>query len=135
MYRFFAGISIVLTGFFLVGAAVIANRDALGAAVQRRLYAVNEPASDRGTISVYDIDAGHRLIKTIRTVSNVSDVRGVAASRPTGKLYVAYRDRAGVGMVFCIDLYDDAILWNKAVDPGVDRLAINPNGKLLYVPT
>jgi hypothetical protein len=30
---------------------------------QRSLYAVNEPASDRGSISVYDIDAAHRLVK------------------------------------------------------------------------
>ena len=101
----------------------------------RSLYAVNEAPKDRGSISVYDIDTGHRLIKTIPTVPRVGDVRGVAASGVTGKLYVAYRDVSGTGMIYCLDIYDDAILWNRAVSPGVDRLAINPDGQLLYVPT
>jgi hypothetical protein len=34
----------------------------------RSLYAVNEAPNDRGSISVYDIDAGHHLIKTVQTV-------------------------------------------------------------------
>jgi DNA-binding beta-propeller fold protein YncE len=58
------------------------------------------PAKVRGAISVYDIAAEHRLIKTIQTVSNVSDVRGVAASAVTGRLYVAYIDVSGTGMVY-----------------------------------
>jgi hypothetical protein len=103
--------------------------------VARRLYAVNESSNDRGGVSVYDIDAGHRLIKTIQTLPNIGDVRGVAASAVTGKLYVAYQDVSGTGMVYCLNVYNEMVLWNKAVGPGVDRLAINPNGQLLYVPT
>jgi hypothetical protein len=101
----------------------------------RDLYAVNESRGDRGSISVYDIDMGHRLIRTIRTVPRVGDVRGVAASAVTGRLYVTYLDAAGIGMLYCLDLYNDRIVWNKAISPGVDRLAIAPDGKLLYVPT
>jgi DNA-binding beta-propeller fold protein YncE len=101
----------------------------------RSLYAVNEAPNDRGSISVYDIDAGHHLIKTIQTVPSVGDVRGVAVSAVTGRLYVAYRDLSGTGMIYCLNIYDDTILWNRAVSPGVDRLAINPDGQLLYVPT
>ena len=74
-------------------------------------------------------------IKIIRTVPRVGDVRGAAASAVTGKLYVTYRDVSGVGMLYCLNLYNNKIVWNKAISPGVDRLAINPNGKLLYVPT
>ena len=96
------------------------------------LYAVSESANVRGSISVYDIAAEHRLIKTIHTVPGVGDVRGVAASAVTGKLYVAYMDVSGAGMVYCLNIYNDTILWNS---PGVDRLAINPDGQLLYVPT
>jgi outer membrane protein assembly factor BamB len=99
------------------------------------LYAVGESANLRGSISVYDIGAKHRLIKTIRTVPGVGDVRGVAASAITGKLYVAYIDVSGTGMVYCLNIYDDTILWNKPISPGVDRLAINPDGRLLYIPT
>jgi len=99
------------------------------------LYAVDESADIRGSISVYDIEAGHRLIKTIRTVPSVADVRGVAASAVTGKLYVAYMDVSGSGMVYCLNIFSDTVLWNRPINPGVDRLAINPNGQLLYVPT
>jgi hypothetical protein len=104
-------------------------------AAARSLYAVNQAGADRGSVSVYDIEAGHRLVKTIGTVPNVGDVRGVAASAVTGRLYVAYHDVSGAGMVYCLNVYDDTILWNRAVSPGVDRLAINPTGELLYVPT
>src|SRR5215467_1649192 len=99
------------------------------------LYAVDQSADLRGTISVYDIAAEHRLVKTVRTVPGVGDVRGVAASAVTGKLYVAYIDISGTGMVYCLNIYDDTILWNRPINPGVDRLSINPNGELLYVPT
>jgi hypothetical protein len=119
----------------VIGALSAGSAGAMSAAAQRALYAVNEAAGDRGSISVYDIDRGHRLIKTIRTVSDVADVRGVAASGVTGKLYVAYRDGSGNGMIYCLNVYNDKILWNRAVIPGVDRLAINPDGHLLYVPT
>ena len=106
-----------------------------GENVQRRIYAVNQSAKDRGSISVYDIDAGHRLVKTITTVADVRNVKGVVASAITGKLYVAYLDAADTGKIFCLNVQDEAIVWNRAVDPGVDRLAISPNGQLLYVPT
>ena len=101
----------------------------------RGLYAVNELKNDRGSISVYDIDDSHRLVRVIYTVPNVEDVRGVAGSAVTGKLYVAYRDIFGIGMVYCLDLYRDVVLWNRAIPAGVDRLAISPDGQLLYVPT
>jgi len=38
-------------------------------------------------------------------------------------------------MIYCVNVNNEAVLWNRAVTPGVDRLAINPNGQLLYVPT
>lgn len=103
--------------------------------IGRFLYAVDQAAATRGSISVYDIGAGHRLVKTIETVRDVDDVRGVAASAATGRVYVAYRTRLGVGMIYCLDVYDDAVLWNRAIDPDIDRLSIHPGGQLLYVPT
>jgi hypothetical protein len=101
----------------------------------RYLYAVNQSSNNRGSISVYDIDAGHRPTKTIQTVPSIGDVRGVVANAVTGKLYVAYRNDLGAGMIYCLNLYNDTVLWNRAINPGVDRLAINPDGQLLYVPT
>ena len=104
-------------------------------AISRTLYAVNQSSGKRGSISVYDINNGHALVKVMQTVPNVDDVKGVAASAATGKLYVAYRTRSGVGMIYCVNLLDDKVLWNKAIDPDVDRLSIHPDGRLLYVPT
>jgi len=101
----------------------------------RFLYAVNQAAGREGSISVYDIDTAHRLVKTIETVRDVGDVKGVAANAATGKLYVAYRTRSGIGMIYCLNVYDDVVLWNRAIDPDVDRLAIHPEGQLLFVPT
>src|SRR5215468_7637663 len=121
----------ILCGVF----SIITETAATSASPLRSLYAVNQGPGDRGSISVYEIERGHQLIKTIKTVVNVSDVRGAAASAVSGRLYVAYQDPSGIGMIYCLNVYDDTILWNKAVTPGVDRLAINPDGQLLYVPT
>jgi hypothetical protein len=38
-------------------------------------------------------------------------------------------------MIYCLNINNDMVLWNKQITPGVDRLAINPNGQLIYVPT
>jgi hypothetical protein len=122
-----------LAALAINGGAQAAEANPLGSL--RTLYAVNQAAETRGSIAVYDIDAGHRLLKTIQTVSEVHNVKGVAASAVTGKLYVSYYDRAGVGMVYCLDLAHNTILWNRKLDPGVDRLAIHPDGQLLYGPT
>src|SRR6516165_5129039 len=126
----FAILLVILSGLLpsTVAAAPLEGNAAL-------LYAVDQSADLRGAISVYDIAAEHRLIKTIRTVPNVADVRGVAASAVTGKLYVAYIDVSGIGMVYCLNIYDDTIFWNRPISPGVDRLAIDPDGLLLYIPT
>jgi hypothetical protein len=125
-----------LFGLIVITAeATSATTGPMSSSATRRLYAVNQSPNYRGSISVYDIDAGHRLIKTIETPLSVGDVRGVTVSAVTGKLYVAYRDVSGTGMVYCLSVYDDTLLWNRAVSPGIDRLAINPDGQLLYVPT
>jgi 6-phosphogluconolactonase (cycloisomerase 2 family) len=122
-----------LAALAIKGHAHAAEANPLGSL--RTLYAVNQAASSRGSIAVYDIDGGHRLLKTIQTVPEVHNVKGVAASAVTGKLYVSYYDRAGVGMIYCLDLANDTVLWNRRIDPGVDRLAVHPDGQLLYVPT
>jgi hypothetical protein len=125
-------LSVAAISFSFVFPAVYA--DTPGNSV-RTLYAVNESSNNRGSISVYDLDAGHRLIRTIQTVPSVADVRGVAANAVTGKLYVAYHNTLGTGMVYCLNIYKDAIRWNREIPNGVDRLAINPDGKLIYMPT
>ena len=53
----------------------------------------------------------------------------------TGRLYVAYRSSEGIGSVYCLNLNTDTIIWNRAIHAGVDRLAMDPSGRSLYVPT
>jgi WD40 repeat protein len=129
--------SVMLAGllWIVAGAAGALPWPPMPAEARRTLYAINQPADNRGSISVYDINAGHRLIRFIQTVAGVRDVRGVVASAVTGKLYVAYQDVAGTGRIYCLNIYNDTILWNRVVAPGVDRLALSPDGQLLFVPT
>ena len=75
-----------VTAAFLLLVCPAAYADA-SALPRRSLYAVNESAHNRGAISVYDIDAGHRLTRTIQTVPGVADVRGIAGSAVSGRLY------------------------------------------------
>jgi len=37
--------------------------------------------------------------------------------------------------VMCFDLKTDKLLWEKGYEGGCDRLAISPNGQILYVPS
>jgi len=115
--------------------AVLSQIVAAEPVMHRYLYAVSQAGPNRGAISVYDIDGGHRLLRTISTVADVADPKGIVASAVTDRLYVAYRNGGGSGMIYCLNLADDQVLWNRTVDPGVDRLAISPDGRVLYVPT
>jgi DNA-binding beta-propeller fold protein YncE len=86
-------------------------------------------------ILVYDIDAGHKFVRRIPTWSvpageSPEPVKGIAASARTGKLYVSTTKR-----VACFDLLTDRKVWEKSYEGGSDRLAISPDGSVLYVPS
>ena len=86
-------------------------------------------------ILVYDIDAGYRLLKRIPTWDVLpgeapENVKGVAASAETGKLYISTLKRLA-----CLDLITETKVWEKTYDGGCDRMAISPDGKILYVPS
>jgi DNA-binding beta-propeller fold protein YncE len=86
-------------------------------------------------ILVYDIDAGYKFIKRIPTWTYASgeaaeNVKGIAASAKTGKLYVSTIRR-----VACFDLLTEKKVWEKVYEGGADRLAISPDGKILYIPS
>src|SRR5215469_12362028 len=67
-------------------------------------------------ILVYDIDAGYKFIKRILTwnlspAEEAENVKGIAASAMTGKLYVSTIRR-----VACFDLITEKKLWEKAYE-------------------
>ena len=99
--------------------------------VRHLIYA----AQDDGTLHVYDIDAGHRLVHTIPVFACCGDVRGAAAAVPTHRFYVMY-NRGDEGHVASIDLLSGQVVWDKVLHtPGVDRGNLTPDGTTLYLPT
>ena len=58
------------------------------------------------------------------------NVKGIAAHAGTGRLYVSTIKR-----IAAFDLSTDKVIWNREYEGGCDRLAISPDGKLLYVPS
>jgi DNA-binding beta-propeller fold protein YncE len=81
------------------------------------------------------MDNGHRFVRRISTFEvpagqEPENVKGIAASAATGRLYVTTFRRLAA-----IDLATDRMLWNHAFDGGCDRLAISPDGRTLYVPS
>ena len=84
---------------------------------------------------VFDMDNGHRFVKRIPTFdvpagAAAENVKGVAASAQTGRIYVTTPKR-----VAAFDLTTEKLLWNREYEGGCDRLAISPDGKILYVPS
>jgi DNA-binding beta-propeller fold protein YncE len=123
-------------------AATVVPIRGLTAMAERDLIYVAEPGIrnylDYGGIGVLVFDAsdGYRLLRRIPTWpepkpgEEAENVKGVAASAKTGRLYVTTIKRIG-----CIDLRTDKMLWDKTIDGGCDRLAISPDGRILYVPS
>lgn len=88
-------------------------------------------------VLVYDIDDGHKLVRRITTTTGLDpktgqpeNVKGIAASARTSRLYVTT-----IRTLTCYDLTTDKVLWEKAYEDGCDRLAISPDGSILYIPT
>ncbi len=86
-------------------------------------------------VLVYDMDQGHRFVKRIPTFAALpgedpENVKGVAAHAGTSRLYVATHKRLAA-----FDLTTDRTVWSKTYEGGCDRLAVSPDGKILYVPS
>jgi len=87
---------------------------------------------------VYDIDRGYKWVKRIPTWpagdgsagQAAENVKGIAASAQTGKLYVSTPKRMA-----CFDLLTEKKVWEKEYEGGCDRMAISPDGRVLYVPS
>jgi DNA-binding beta-propeller fold protein YncE len=86
-------------------------------------------------VLVYDMDHDHRLVRRIPTFTVAAgdapeNVKGIAASAKTSRLYVTTHKRLA-----CFDLESERIVWTREYPGGCDRLAIAPDGRLLYVPS
>ena len=86
-------------------------------------------------VLVYEAGAPYRFLRRIPTwdvpEGQVPDnVKGIAASARTGRLYVS-----NIRRLCCIDLATDRRLWDVAPGGGCDRMALSPDGATLYVPS
>lgn len=94
--------------------------------IERRLYVAN----DRGGVSMYDIDHGHTLLRTI-TIANPGVYKGIAVSVSLGRLYLT---AVPPDTLIGLDLVTEKELWRKTLGKYADSPAITPDGKTLYVP-
>src|SRR5262249_32647377 len=79
-------------------------------------------------ILVYDVDAGYRFVKRLPTFDLAAgeapeNVKGIAASARTGRLYVTTPRRLAA-----FDLVTGKMLWNRTYEGGCDRMALSPDG-------
>jgi YVTN family beta-propeller protein len=127
-----------VTALLVATAAFAAPSDTAG--VHHYLY-VAEPGIrnyvDYGGVGVlvFDIDAGYKFVKRIATWETPAgkepeNVKGIAASAATGRLYVTTFNRMAA-----LDIASGRIIWDRAYEAGCDRMAISPDGKILYVPS
>jgi DNA-binding beta-propeller fold protein YncE len=84
---------------------------------------------------VFDIDNNHKFVKRIPT-GGVNDagkplnVKGVCASAATKRLHIST-----IKTLQCIDLVSEKLLWEKSYEGGCDRMALSPDGKIIYLPS
>jgi DNA-binding beta-propeller fold protein YncE len=111
------------------------------AAAERRLLYIAAPGI-RNYVSyggigvlVYDAGDGYKFVKRIPTWNVPPDqqpenVKGIEASAATGKLYISTIKRLG-----CLDLVSEKMVWEREPEGGCDRMALSPDGKVMYVPS
>ncbi len=86
-------------------------------------------------ILVFDIAAGHKFVKRIPSAGvdeqgKPLNVKGICASAGTGRLYITT-----TRTLMCFDLVSEKLLWEKPYEGGCDRMAISPDGKIIYLPS
>src|SRR2546422_2661624 len=86
-------------------------------------------------ILVFDIDHGHKFLKRIPSAGvdaagKPLNVKGIAACAKTRRLYITT-----TRTLLCFDLSAETLLWEKPYEGGCDRLAISPDGQIIYLPS
>jgi hypothetical protein len=86
-------------------------------------------------VLVFDINDGHKFVKRIPSAGldeqgKPLNVKGIAGCAQTHRLYVTT-----TRTMLCFDLLTEQLLWEKPYEGGCDRLAISPDGKIIYLPS
>lgn len=130
--------SILLASLFIL-AGPVAAADPSSPPV-RKLY-VAEPGvrnyleyGGHGLL-VFDIDHDHKFVKRIPTAGlnpkgEPDNVKGICANTVTNRVYICTTRQ-----LMCLDLLSEKLLWEKTYEAGCDRMAISPDGKVIYLPS
>jgi DNA-binding beta-propeller fold protein YncE len=84
---------------------------------------------------VFDVEANHRFVKRI-PIGGLDEngkplnVKGICASAATGKVHIST-----IRTLMCLDLASEKLLWERPYEGGCDRMAISPDGKVIYLPS
>jgi DNA-binding beta-propeller fold protein YncE len=86
-------------------------------------------------VLVFDIDHGHRFVKRIPSSGldekgQPLNVKGICANAATKRLYIST-----TRTLTCLELITEKTLWERAYEGGCDRMAISPDGKVIYLPS
>lgn len=90
-----------------------------------------------GSMYVYDIDAGQRLVGHVE-LPMAKGIRGVVASPRTHTLYISYGGDGGSngnGSMLAYDLLTNRVMWHRSYSTGIDSMAVSPDGSRIYMPT
>ena len=90
-----------------------------------------------GSMFVYDMDAGQRLVQRV-ALPMARGIRGVVASPRTHMLYISYGGDGGShgnGSLLAYDLLAGRVLWTRSLNTGIDSMAIGLDGARLYMPS
>jgi hypothetical protein len=84
---------------------------------------------------VFDIDRGHKFVKRIPTGGVDKDgkpinVKGICASAETKRIHISTKVS-----LMCLDMVADKLLWERKYDKGCDRMALSPDGRIIYQPS
>src|SRR5207249_1756846 len=86
-------------------------------------------------ILLFDIEHGHKFLKRIASAGvdesgHPLNVKGICANAPTRRLYVSTTHS-----LMAFDLVSEKLLWEKQYEGGCDRMALSPDGKIIYLPS
>ena len=132
---------VVLGVLTLIAAAAVPQGRGMATAAERHLLYVASPGIrnyvEHGGIGilVFDMDQGYKFVRRIPTFDvpageQPENVKGVAASAQTGRIYVSTIKR-----IASWDLATDRLVWNRTYEGGADRIALSPDGRILYAPS
>ena len=85
-------------------------------------------------ILVFNIDQAHKFLRRIPSAGldkgKPMNVKGICASQSLQRIYVST-----LKTLMCFDIETDNLLWEKSYEGGCDRMAISPDGKVIYLPS